>query len=1188
MSDIRFNGEKTQKTLIPCAWIAFAVFVTAYIGIELTRGSGRIASIWMANAVVLLALLETSPGRWAGWLLCGLIGNLAANLMAGDASLMAIVLALCNSLEIFLAGWLFHLWNSREKPDLTRLQSLFTFIGLAGVVAPAIAGATAALTLHMSQGLNFWSIFRTWSTADALGILIIVPLFAGTTLKEFTGMLRSPLRLEALAILLLVPVLSVTIVLGNHFPWIFLAGPLFLWAAFRFGFVGVASAIFLVTASGIGTLVFLAPHAEHLQDLRDEISFLQVFLFTNVLIFLPVANLIKSLRKNEGRYQSILETTEDGFWIVDLQGRLLQVNEVYCHMSGFSAQELLSMSISDLEAIESRSETAAHIQTIVTKGSDRFETRHRRKDGTIYEVEISAQCCPEIENAVITFARDITERKKAEGALRESEAQFRSFVENAPDGIFLTDRYRNYRLVNPVACHMTGYTAEEFALMNIRDLVPVEAVEETKAVHDRLAEDGRVSLETRLRRKDGSIFLVALDAVKIAEDHLLAFCKDISERKQAEEALHASNDKFTKLYDLSPDAIDLTHLETGVMVDCNQNFLKMFGYGREELIGRSTLPEDKGLWANAEDRLRFITGLKEHGEVFEFETPLRRKDGGIFTGLLSSSAVEIGGKLYSQCICRDISEQKRSEGVKLFLAQARWISEGEDFFKALAKFLAIHLGMDYVCIDRLAADTLSAKTLAIFFDGQFEDNVEYTLRDTPCGDVVGQNICCFPQGVRHRFPMDKVLQDMKAESYLGTTLWDSNRKPIGLIALIGRRPIQDSHFAESTLVLIAQRAERELEGTLQNERQRVLLAQFEQVQRMESLGTLVAGVAHNLNNVLAIAMGTASLREDLVTEPADREAYQSISKVCSRGREVVKSLIHFAQPAIVTQAPIELNSMILEVCALLESTTRNRVRIIETLTVEPLWISGSAGDINQILVNLGINSLDAMPNGGALTFRTGILEGDQVEVSVEDNGTGMTPEVLAHVLEPFYTTKEVGKGTGLGLSMTYGVVKAHGGSIDISSQPGQGTAVKLRFPRIPAPIRIEPGPVVPPSPAPASVKVFLVDDDEDVRFLMARMLKKAGVCQVKTFSGGEEVLWHLRSGESADLVILDQNMPGMNGVEVMARIREQYSEMPILISSGQPGIEAWADFKQPRIGVISKPFTMEEIQAKLAEISLKP
>ena len=372
------------------------------------------------------------------------------------------------------------------------------------------------------------------------------------------------------------------------------------------------------------------------------------------------------------------------------------------------------------------------------------------------------------------------------------------------------------------------------------------------------------------------------------------------------------------------------------------------------------------------------------------------------------------------------------------------------------------------------------------------------------------------------------------------------------------------------------------------EHQRLIEDQLQQAQKMESLGVLVAGVAHNLNNVLAIVMGTASLREQRATEPADRESYQSITKVCRRGKEVVKSLIHFAQPSLAVKVPFELNDLIKEVRVLLDNTTRNRITVIESLSGEPLWVNGDAGNINHALVNLCINSLDAMPDGGTLILRTRIVENDLVEVSVEDDGIGITPEVLSHVMEPFYTTKEVGKGTGLGLSMTYGVVKAHGGTIDISSQPEQGTTVKLRFPRIPAPVQSEPEPVDSPVLSLASMNVFLVDDDEDVRFLMTRMLKQAGVHKVKTFSRGSEVLEDLHSGNFPDVVILDQNMPGMNGTQTLELIRQLLPDLPILISSGQPDIEVSPDFKKPKVSVISKPFTLEEIQAKLAHFVKEP
>ncbi len=181
---------------------------------------------------------------------------------------------------------------------------------------------------------------------------------------------------------------------------------------------------------------------------------------------------------------------------------------------------------------------------------------------------------------------------------------------------------------------------------------------------------------------------------------------------------------------------------------------------------------------------------------------------------VSSVPMFRGGASTPYCVCStflDVTARKQLDDAKDFLASAPWHAAGEDVFRSLARFLGERLEMDFVCIDRLAGDELSAETVAIWTDGRFDDNVSYALKDTPCGDVVGKSVCSFPRGVRHLFPDDAVLQELKAEGYLGVTLWGSNGQPIGLIALIARTPLDDSSLAERTLSLVALRAAAELE-----------------------------------------------------------------------------------------------------------------------------------------------------------------------------------------------------------------------------------------------------------------------------------------------------------------------------------------------------------------------------------------
>lgn len=229
---------------------------------------------------------------------------------------------------------------------------------------------------------------------------------------------------------------------------------------------------------------------------------------------------------------------------------------------------------------------------------------------------------------------------------------------------------------------------------------------------------------------------------------------------------------------------------------------KSLGMKRDDLIGRSIWDFWTGVPGNQfYDNLH--TAMNKRMEI-EFESYSKTLNRWVDARVFPSDE---GLTVY----LNDITERKKIEDVYLFLLQRGWSTTDEDFFMSLARFLADALEMDYVCIDKLAGDHLSAQTVAIYNDGKFEDNVSYTLKDTPCGDVVSNSICCYPSGVMHLFPNDEVLQEMKADSYIGTTLWSSSGEPIGLIAVIGCKPLENTRLAEAILKLTSIRAAGELE-----------------------------------------------------------------------------------------------------------------------------------------------------------------------------------------------------------------------------------------------------------------------------------------------------------------------------------------------------------------------------------------
>jgi PAS domain S-box-containing protein len=369
---------------------------------------------------------------------------------------------------------------------------------------------------------------------------------------------------------------------------------------------------------------------------------------------------------------------------------------------------------------------------------------------------------------------------------------------------------------------------------------------------------------------------------------------------------------------------------------------------------------------------------------------------------------------------------------------------------------------------------------------------------------------------------------------------------------------------------------------LEEEQQR-LQARLVQAQKLDSLGSLAGGVAHDMNNVLGAILAIASYNLE-VQQPGSptHKAFDTIAKAATRGGEMVRNLLNFARQTPVQTRPVDLNGVLREVIQLLERTTLAKVRLEADLEEKLRPIQGDPGALANAFMNLAVNGVDAMGGGGTLSLRTRNREDGWVEAVVQDTGVGMSPEVLQKALDPFFTTKETGKGTGLGLAMVYGTVKAHQGRLELHSEAGQGTRVALRFPAA-GPAQPAPAPAAAGTAgaAPDRMKVLLVDDDPDMNDSLGGLLDLLGH-QTEAVTSGEAALAQLERGYRPDLVFLDVNMPGLGGLATLPRLRRILPAVPVVLVTGKAD-QAALDLVRAnsRVTLLPKPFTLDELRRHL-------
>ena len=603
----------------------------------------------------------------------------------------------------------------------------------------------------------------------------------------------------------------------------------------------------------------------------------------------------------------------------------------------------------------------------------------------------------------------------------------------------------------------------------------------------------------------------------------------------------------------------------GRVLSCNSTFARMLGYAsREEVLGCQA----QQFYFSVEERDQFLKDLQREGSLVNSELCLRRKDGSpiwVFENVVATCD-EQGNVTLIEGTMVDDSAHKRAEDA---------VRDSQERLHGI-----IASAMDAII-------TVDEKQQIVVFNKAAEE-----IFRCSAADVIGKSIDRF---------LPESLREIHRQHVLGFGQTGvSNRSMYAPRTIVAVRSNGEEFPVEASISQIRTSTENLYTVILRDISMRKRTEeQLRQAQKMEAVGQLAGGVAHEFNNYLAIIMGyTELLERETVGNDSLRMSLSEIKDASQKVASLTRQLLAFSRKQVIEPREVDLNSAVWETHKLLRRLIPVTIDLIPKLQDDVGKVKADPAQVQQILINLVLNARDSMPDGGKIFIETEEVDLDpeyasrQVEVqpgryvmlSVADTGIGMNKETLSHIFEPFFTTKEEGKGTGLGLSTTYGIVKQSGGHLTVASVPGKGSTFRIYLPKlsdsgaIPKPSKVQSNP-------PQRQTVLVVEDEGALRKLMTKILERAGF-QVVEAKDGEQAVEICKSGaEPLDMVVSDLAMPKLNGLQLKEAVSGLRPKLKFLLISGyaEDVVEDPAILKKDT-NFLEKPFLPDELILKVREV----
>ena len=944
----------------------------------------------------------------------------------------------------------------------------------------------------------------------------------------------------------------------------------------------------------------------------------------------------EALRESEERFSSAFEHAPIGVALVSPEGCWLKVNQALCDVVGYSEAELLASTFQDITHPEDLAGDLENVRRLIAGEirSYQMEKRYLHKHGHLVTVLLDVSLVRDDQGQpryFISQIQDISARKQAENALRESDEKFRQLADNITDAFWIrSPDLRKVHYISPAFERIWGRSvASLYANPQAwADFILPEDRERVLAAFAALTGDApSLDIEYRIVRPDGEIGWVRVRGFQVrdAANNLIrhtGIVTDITERKQTEDTLRRTEELYRRAIAGAGAVPYASDYQTRSYVFIGEGIESLIGYSSPEVTGQlwkqiiqESIMTGETAGLSKEEAVRRMAG----GEIqnWRCDMRVRTRDGKL--RWLSDASVQhldaAGRPIGSMGILQDITERKRNEISALAFSKLGQrlssAASAREAFGVVGEVSKELFGWDAFCINLYRADNdLMHSGFAIdTIDGQpvaeerdqperpgelyrriIERGGELILRELPGSEVP------------HLVPFGDVSRPSAALMFVPIR---SHGGVVGILSIQSYTPNAYHQQDLKTLQTMADQCGGAFERIWAEEALRKSEAQLFQSQKLETVGKLAGGVAHEFNSILTAIIGQSELiLGDLPPgHPLSQNAAE-ISQAAGRAATLTRQLLAYGRRTFLRPESLDLN----QVVAGMEVTVRHLVGGAVDVRIVPAAglhvVKADAGQIEQVILNLVMNATEAMPNGGNLTLETAnvsldhelvrrypdLKPGEYVMLAITDTGAGMSEAVKARAFEPFFTTKRVGQGTGLGLSTCYGIVKQSGGHLSVYSELGRGTTFKIYLPQVAAQTT-HPIPRLNAPDLPCGTEtILLVEDDPALREMAAKLLRRLGYTVFAAANGVEALsLQHERSTGHVDLLFTDVVMPHMSGRELADRVRALFPQTRILFTSAYTENAAVHQGVLNRgVALLQKPFTPSALANKLREVLDQP